>query len=371
MGIGSRNSCWRSISGYNNLAHIRSEILAMAISKKSEQVPKLMQEKFDRITTITNDFAKQHLNDEYAQMIRLATAALCRKRPSPLTTGKDQTWACGITHAVGMVNFLFDSALTPHIGANDLYKWFGVAASTGQGKSKIVRDLLDMSQLDADWCLPSRLADNPMVWMIMVDGLILDARTLPLAVQKVAHAKGLIPYLPGSDRLEQAAHQQVVPTPVATVVHSNPSALYTLDVWIIGGPITEKFMKKNPEISRTIEIKGTSTLEDLHEIFFTAFNRKEAHMYEFQVGGNGPGDPNARRYSMKYAEDDEQAGAVETTTIADLGLAVDESFGYLFDFGDDWWHQIRVVSIADDAPKKKYPCVVNKVGASPPQYASF
>ena len=122
----------------------------MAISKKSEQVPKLMQEKFDRITTITDDFAKQHLNDEYAQLIRYATAALCRKRPSPLTTGKDQTWACGITHAVGMVNFVFDSSLTPP----DLYKWFGIAASTGQGKSKIVRDLLDMSQMGADWCLP-------------------------------------------------------------------------------------------------------------------------------------------------------------------------------------------------------------------------
>ena len=339
----------------------------MAISKKSEQVHKLMQEKFDSITTITNDFAKQHLNDEYAQLIRYATAALCRKRPSPLTTGKDQTWACGITHAVGMVNFVFDSSLTPP----DLYKWFGIAASTGQGKSKIVRDLLDMSPMGADWCLPSKLADNPMAWMIMVDGLILDARTLPLAVQKVAHTKGLIPYLPGDDQLEQIAPKQVIPSPAAKVANSNPNALYVVDVWIIAGPMTEKFSKKNPEISRVIEIKGSSTLQDLHEIFFTAFDRKEAHMYEFQVGGNGPGDPNARRYSMKYAEDDEQAGAVETTTIAALGLAVDESFGYLFDFGDDWWHQVRVVSISDDVPKKKYPCITSKVGASPPQYANF
>ncbi len=81
----------------------------MAKTKKSENVPNAMQEKFDGIVTITNDFAKQHLNSEYAQLIRFATAALCRKRPSHEASGKEKTWACGIiTHAIGMVNFLLD-----------------------------------------------------------------------------------------------------------------------------------------------------------------------------------------------------------------------------------------------------------------------
>jgi hypothetical protein len=46
------------------------------MSKKSAQVPQQMQEKFDSVITISDEFAKQHLNDEYAQLIRLATAAL-------------------------------------------------------------------------------------------------------------------------------------------------------------------------------------------------------------------------------------------------------------------------------------------------------
>jgi hypothetical protein len=41
-----------------------------------------------------------------------------------------------------MVNFLFDSTQDLHISAPNLYKWFGVSASTGQAKSKIIRDLL-------------------------------------------------------------------------------------------------------------------------------------------------------------------------------------------------------------------------------------
>ncbi|MDZ8257440.1 DUF6398 domain-containing protein [Nostoc sp. ChiQUE01b] len=37
----------------------------------------------------------------------------CRKRPSPLATGQAKSWACGIVHALGMVNFLYDSSQTP------------------------------------------------------------------------------------------------------------------------------------------------------------------------------------------------------------------------------------------------------------------
>ncbi len=110
----------------------------MAKAKKSENVPSSMQEKFDDIVAITNDFAKQHLDLEYAQLIRFAIAALCRKRPSPLASGKEKTWACGITHAIGMVNFLFDSSQKPHVSAKEIYDWFGVSPSTGQSKSKQV-----------------------------------------------------------------------------------------------------------------------------------------------------------------------------------------------------------------------------------------
>jgi hypothetical protein len=39
--------------------------------------------------------------------------------------------------------------------------------------------------------------DNTMAWLIMVDGLILDARSLPPEIQEIAYEKGLIPYIPG------------------------------------------------------------------------------------------------------------------------------------------------------------------------------
>ena len=123
--------------------------------KKSENVPKSMQEKYMAIIKLTDSFSEQNLNEEYTQLIRYAVAALCRKRPSPLEKGKINSWACGVTHAIGMVNFLFDKSQTPNMGAADLYKKFGVGQSTGQGKSKIIRDYLDMYQSAPNWTLPS------------------------------------------------------------------------------------------------------------------------------------------------------------------------------------------------------------------------
>ena len=58
------------------------------MSKQSEKVPQAMAETFAAVTAITDAFCREHLNDEYAQLIRVAAAALCRKRPSPSGRGR-------------------------------------------------------------------------------------------------------------------------------------------------------------------------------------------------------------------------------------------------------------------------------------------
>ena len=45
------------------------------------------------------------------------------------------------------------------------------------------------------WARP----DNPFVWMLEVDGMIIDARTAPLEFQQEAYRLGLIPYIPGEN----------------------------------------------------------------------------------------------------------------------------------------------------------------------------
>lgn len=168
----------------------------MTIKQKSEKVPKSMQLTYQSIINLTDEFCKEHLNEEYAQLARQLTAALCRKRPSPLSRGKANGWACGVIYALGFVNFLFDKSQEPYLSAADLCEMFGVAKSTGGNKSSQIRKLMNMHQFDPNWCLPSLIDENPVAWMIMVDGLIVDARTAPLYIQQVAYEQGLIPYIP-------------------------------------------------------------------------------------------------------------------------------------------------------------------------------
>ena len=53
---------------------------------------------------------KEKLNEEYFQLIIELACKLARKRPSPFLLGATKTWAAGIIHALGTVNFLFDKS---------------------------------------------------------------------------------------------------------------------------------------------------------------------------------------------------------------------------------------------------------------------
>ena len=155
-----------------------------------------MADKFAAISALTDAFCEKHLNDEYRVLIHRVVATLARKRPSPLLKGKENGWAAAAVHAVGRVNFLDNPAQVPHCKSQILYEFFGVVQSTGQNKSKEIRDALLMGPMSPEWTLPSRLADNPLVWMLQVDGLMIDIRQAPVELQRLAYEKGLIPFIP-------------------------------------------------------------------------------------------------------------------------------------------------------------------------------
>jgi hypothetical protein len=162
----------------------------------SQHVPKDLQARFEEITQLTDAFCQAYLNNEYQQLCRELTATLCRKRPSPLARGKAPTWTCGIIHALGLVNFLFDSSQTHHIAASQIWEDFNLSSSTMQAKSKQIRDLLGIYPMDPDWSIPSMIDKNPLIWMLEVNGLIIDVRQAPREIQEAAFRKGLIPYIP-------------------------------------------------------------------------------------------------------------------------------------------------------------------------------
>jgi hypothetical protein len=164
--------------------------------QNQETVPKKIQATYDTIVGLTDAFCQAHLSDEYAELCRKLAAKLCRKRPSPLERGRPKSWAGAILYTIARVNFLFDSSQTPYMRADDLCKQFGVSQGTVSAKSTEIMDMLNIVQLHPEWSLPSQLDQNPMAWLIQVNGLLVDARYVPREIQEEAFRLGLIPYIP-------------------------------------------------------------------------------------------------------------------------------------------------------------------------------
>ena len=151
----------------------------------------------DRVVALTGAFCRDHLDAEYEALCRKMAGALARKRPSPLTRGKPESWAGGIVRVLGGANYLGDPSQPHHMKMSDVSRSFGVSDATASAKATEIRKLLKIRGFEPEWTLPSMMEQNPMIWMIQVNGLIVDARKLPRHIQEEAFRKGLIPYIPG------------------------------------------------------------------------------------------------------------------------------------------------------------------------------
>jgi hypothetical protein len=143
--------------------------------------------------------------------------------------------------------------------------------------------------------------------------------------------------------------------------------LYTIEVFLVGGPVPDAF--GGQVISRTIQLRGDQTLHDLHLAIFKAYDRWEHHLYEFNVG-KSPRD-RSRLYisSGGLRPIADSCGDPEVITLDALDLQEGQHFGYIFDMGDYWPHELEVSAIEQGPLQGDYPIIMEKVGPSPPQYA--
>ena len=63
--------------------------------------------------------------------------------------------------------------------------------------------------------------------------------------------------------------------------------------------------------------------------------------------------------------------SADRTYIGDPGFKPKDVFYYLFDFGDEWWHRIRVQRVDETSSPKKHLEIIKSVGDSPPQYPDY
>jgi hypothetical protein len=165
------------------------------MSSEDLRIPVALRERAQQIIDVTDAACREHLDEEYGVLTRRLLARLARKRPSPIVRGDARIWAAGAIYAVGRVNFLFDRTQTPHLTAEQLAEALGVVKTTMANKAGMINRMLDIGIFEPDLTRVVMIEQHPMAWLVEVDGVILDAWTLPAEVQEEARRLGLIPDL--------------------------------------------------------------------------------------------------------------------------------------------------------------------------------
>jgi len=134
-------------------------------------------------------------------------------------------------------------------------------------------------------------------------------------------------------------------------------------------------------IYRNIEILENQTLADLHEMIFDAFDRYDEHLYSFFLTWKSTrstrtiyGSPeytHPMALQQQYALGFKKQYNAGESTIGKLGLREKDKLYYLFDFGDEWWHELTVLKIQSAAKSEQYPKIVKIAGESPDQYPDY
>lgn len=145
------------------------------------RVPSALRHDVEQIFGLTDGFCAEHLDGEYAFLIRKLVAKLARKRPSPLARGDLRTWAAAAIYTVGSIDSLFDRSQTPHLTGDEVSTLTGVPKSTLTAKARLIRDALGTGPHDPEFCRHDLLARHPTAWFVELDGFVVDARTLAVA----------------------------------------------------------------------------------------------------------------------------------------------------------------------------------------------
>jgi hypothetical protein len=137
-------------------------------------------------------------------------------------------------------------------------------------------------------------------------------------------------------------------------------------------------LKRRRSVWRSVVLRGDQTLDDLHQVIFTAFERYDDHLYSFYFPSASSRRSHLGKRAKEYTapqgfEPCEPFGNDNRYNAADavldgLKLRADQTFEYLFDFGDQWWHEIKVEAIDSIESGRECPQIIDRRGSSPPQY---
>ena len=125
--------------------------------------------------------------------------------------------------------------------------------------------------------------------------------------------------------------------------------------------------RRDPNLWRTVELTTSQTLRELHAIILDAFDFDYDHLYSFFMSGK------AWDKSSEYAGHPEGGERGVSVPLSSLHLRPRQTFLYLYDYGDQHEFDVQLVGVrqAADAPKGRYPKIIETHGKPPAQYGNW
>jgi Plasmid pRiA4b ORF-3-like protein len=113
-----------------------------------------------------------------------------------------------------------------------------------------------------------------------------------------------------------------------------------------------------PPVWRRLEIPSAMTLDLVHQVLQAAFGWHDYHLHSFQTLCGEFGDPSQN-------DDWSERGDELAVALAQVAATGKAKVVYVYDFGDDWRHDIAVEKILPATPGVAYPRCTGGRGETP------
>ncbi|MBM3840463.1 MAG: plasmid pRiA4b ORF-3 family protein [Verrucomicrobia bacterium] len=113
----------------------------------------------------------------------------------------------------------------------------------------------------------------------------------------------------------------------------NNSPIYQLKVVLLGS---------EPPVWRRLQVPAEARLDWLHAVLQVAIGWTNSHLHQFIVGEQCYSDT---RHSFAEFEGDPETQEERKSTLQQIAPHAQDAFGYEYDFGDSWEHEIVVEKI--------------------------
>ena len=122
---------------------------------------------------------------------------------------------------------------------------------------------------------------------------------------------------------------------------------------------------RHTDCIRIIRMNQEDFLYDLHLLIQEAVEFDNDHLFEFSIGSGMM----RKTYTLSETMNSNRQLTVESTRLKDLELCKGQKFTYLFDFGDMWWFDIKILEIRESAAEESR--VIKALNNAPVQYPIY